>query len=164
MQRPSIKMFASHDKDGATFYVGRVKFPGKLNFENGIAFLFYPDSEQPELQFCPLDSPDLSDVFDYYKSRRVKLSRARHGNLPIELHLRKEKNPPEGQEPRRFYIGKMQFNGELDCEKGVVFLAFIADPEEEELQITTFDPEKAAPRKGTPQPQSYMYNKFSHDD
>jgi hypothetical protein len=143
MQRLHIDMFDTEDRDGQIYYMGRIQFPGSLKFEKGAAFLFYPEGDQPELHFCNLLSPDLANVFDYYKQRRTRINRTRHGSLPIEMHKRLEDNPPEGQEPRKFYVGKIQFNGEINCENGVMFMIFIADEGEEELQISIFDPAKS---------------------
>lgn len=147
MQRARINMFPNADKDGEIYFIGKMKSPITINFKDGVAFLFYPDGEYPELHFCPIDYPDVSDAFTYYKSRRPNPNRTRHNNIPIELNIREEKDPEPGTEPRRFYIGKVQFNGQLDCSNGVVFLAFISDPQEEELQIAVVDPNKTYHKK-----------------
>lgn len=156
MQRPIIKMTPRRDRDGAIFYIGDVKWPGTINFEKGVAFIFYPEMEVPELHICTLESPDISSVFDYYSLRKTRSAKSsKSSNLPIELHPRFETNPPIGQKPRKFYIGKIQFNGTIVANDGIIFFAFIQDEGEEELQIAVYNPEKAS-RKFTPQPQSYI--------
>lgn len=145
MQRPHVKLHPSVDADGATFYVGHWKWPGKIHFQNGMAFIIYTDDEnQWELHFCNLDSPDLSNVFDYYKiKRRLK---NRNGNTNLSIPLEKRDSNSEG---KKFYIGKMNVNGDIDCgvdSPGVVFLVFTADEGEEELQIGVIDPNKMKKR------------------
>lgn len=135
-------MYPNTDKDGRTYYMGMMKSPISINFKNGVAFLLYPDDEFPELHFCPIDHPDISDAFKYYQHRRANPNRAKNTNLPIDLHLRYEREPEEGQEPKKIYIGKIQFDGYLDCSNGVIFFAFTSDEGEEELQIASIDPNK----------------------
>jgi hypothetical protein len=147
MQRARINMYPVEDRDGKTFYMGKMSSPIDIKFKDGVAFLFYPYGDNPELHFCPLDSMDVVDAFSYYEHRRTFPNRAKHQNLPIELKLVHEKNPPPGQTARHFYIGKIMFDGVLNCSNGVIFFAFIADKQEEELQIAVVDPTKEFARK-----------------
>lgn len=149
MQRPRINLFPNKDKDGATYYIGRMKFPGTLNLNEGMAFIFYPYEDYSELHFCSLDSQDISNISDYSKNRR-KREKPKHGNLPIELHKRKENNSDQ-----IFYIGKIKVNINIQCANGVVFLVFIADENEEELQIATVDPDKFSGPKKQSSPEIY---------
>ena len=142
MQRARINMFPNTDVDGKTYHLGVLKAPLDLKFSNGMAFILYLDMEFPELHFCPIDHPDVESVFRYYQQRRPVYNRSRHNNLPIELHARFEKDPLPGQKPKKFYVGKIQFDGIINCENGIFFLAFTADENEEELQIATVDPSK----------------------
>ncbi len=142
MQRVRINMTADIDRDGKTYYRGILKAPIDIKFKDGVAFLFYIHGDFPELHFCPLESIDVSDAFTYYQTRRTFPNRSRNSNLPIELKLLYEKNPPPGQEARIFYIGKIQFDGLISCSNGVIFWAFTADRNEEEIQIGVIDPTK----------------------
>ena len=159
MQRPGIDLFPSTDADGATLYVGRWNWPGKIHFHKGMAFIVYTDVDGHwELQLCKLDSPDLSNVLEYYDVQRRTKNRNRNSNLciPLEMRFSKPKDPEE--EPTKFYIGKINFDGDIDCgveSTGVVFLVFTADEGEEELQIGVIDPNKMRKRSKTPSPQSY---------
>src|SRR6266404_4322296 len=147
MQRARINMYPNIDKDDQTYYIGKLKCPITINFKDGMAFILYTDTEEPELHFCPLDVPDVSDVFKFYDSRRPNPNRARHNNLSIDLYARYEKDPEPGLEPRKFYIGRIMFDGVINCSEGVVFLAFISDPQEEQLQIAVVDPTKTYIKK-----------------
>jgi hypothetical protein len=148
-------MFPSRDADGSTMYVGRWHWPGKMDFSKGMAFILYTAVEGYwELHLCPLTSPDLSDVFDYYKVQRRPASRNRNMNLYVQLEPRYERtNGQDRSHRKKFYIGKLEFNGVIDVgieTPGVVFLAFVADRGEEELQIDVIDPDKM--KKRTPKP------------
>jgi len=147
MQRARINMFADTDRDGKIYHIGMMKCPIDLKFTNGVAFIFYPDMEFPELHFCPIDHPDIENVFSYYQQRRPVYNRAKHNNLPIELHARFEKNHNPGEKPKKFYIGKIQFDGILNCSDGILFFAFTSDENEEELQIAMVDPAKLNQKK-----------------
>lgn len=143
MQRLRVDLFPSIDKDGQTIFVGRQKWPGTISFRKGAAVLLYLEPDQEELHFCPLDSPDVSDVFDYYEEQPKRSTRSKHGKLSIRLEPRYSKGP----EPKKFYIGKLKADAIIDCSKGAVFLVFLADEGEEELQIGTIDQEKMSKNK-----------------
>jgi hypothetical protein len=162
LQRPFVKLFPSTDTDGSTIYVGRWKWPGKIDFSKGVAFLVYTAVKgQEELHLCPLTSPDLSNVFEYYNVQKRDRGRNRNSNLTVLLEPRFE---PHG-EKRKFYIGKVAFDGVIDCgveTPGVVFLVFVADDGEEQLQITVLDPNKMGKRKRIS--RTYDNEKTTNDD
>ncbi len=54
-------------------------------------------------------------------------------NVTIDLKARKDK---DGE---TFYVGKIQAPVLIDCSKGAVFLVFVADKNEEQLQIALMD-------------------------
>jgi hypothetical protein len=54
-------------------------------------------------------------------------------NLTVDLKARKD---VDGQ---TFYVGKLQFPGNISCLDGVVFLVFTSDTGEEQLQIAIMD-------------------------
>lgn len=54
-------------------------------------------------------------------------------NLTIDLKARKD---VDGQ---TFYVGKLKCPVSIDCSEGVVFLVFVSDKNEEQLQIAMMD-------------------------
>lgn len=56
-----------------------------------------------------------------------------NNNLRIDLKTRLDK---DGQ---KFFVGKLQFPGNLNCKDGVAFLIFVSEEGAEELQITGID-------------------------
>ena len=54
-------------------------------------------------------------------------------NLTIDLKPRKD---VDGQ---TFYVGKIKCPAMIDCREGVVFLVFVSDKGEEQLQIASMD-------------------------
>lgn len=56
-----------------------------------------------------------------------------NNNLTIDLKPRKDKDG------MIFYVGKLETPALIDCSKGVVFLIFISDQGDEQLQIGLMD-------------------------
>jgi hypothetical protein len=54
-------------------------------------------------------------------------------NLTIDLKARKDKDG------MIFYVGKLEAPALIDCSKGVVFLVFVSDQGDEQLQIALMD-------------------------
>lgn len=131
-----VQLFPKTDTDGQVFFIGKLKFNGTLNVGNGQSFIIYIDDKVKELHIAPSDSTELTDVFRYYKYSRKKTSRNRHNNIAIELEARKEIINDNDMEPKRFFIGKLEIDATVDASYGIVFLVFVADPGEEELQIS----------------------------
>jgi hypothetical protein len=50
-------------------------------------------------------------------------------NLTVDLKARPD------VDGRTFYVGKLKFPGTIDCKEGVVFLIFVSDTGEEQIQI-----------------------------
>lgn len=149
MQRFRIDLFPSKDADDQTFYVGRVKAPISINLSQGVAFLVYPEMEVPELHIGPLESPDLTDCFDYYSKRDGKQGRTKHGNIPVSLTPRYSLDRDKNN--RKFYVGKLQLDATIDASNGLVFLIFLADEDDEELQIAGINIDKINKKKNVKQ-------------
>ena len=56
-----------------------------------------------------------------------------NNNLTIDLKKRKDKDG------NIFYVGKLEFPGNIKCDEGVVFLIFVSDEGGEQLQIASMD-------------------------
>lgn len=54
-------------------------------------------------------------------------------NLTIDLKARQDKDK------MTFYVGKIEAPVLIDCSKGVVFLIFVSDQGDEQLQIALMD-------------------------
>lgn len=54
-------------------------------------------------------------------------------NLTIDLKARKDKDGMV------FYVGKIEAPVLIDCSKGVVFLIFVSDKGDEQLQVALMD-------------------------
>ena len=54
-----VDLYPRKDKDGNTYYVGKLKFTGNVTFEDGVTFLvFVSDQGNEQLQLAPMDSKD----------------------------------------------------------------------------------------------------------
>jgi len=54
-------------------------------------------------------------------------------NLTIKLKAKQDSGK------RTYYVGKLQFPGNIDCSDGVTFLVFVSDQDDEELQLMPMD-------------------------
>jgi hypothetical protein len=68
-------------------------------------------------------------------------------NLKVELNVRTDSNG------KKFYIGKLEYPGTIECHDGVTFLIFVADSGAEELQISVMDKDKFDKKPQKPKPR-----------
>lgn len=55
----TVKLKAKQDQDGETYYVGKVEFPGTINFKDGVVFLiFVADKGDEQIQIAGIDKKD----------------------------------------------------------------------------------------------------------
>lgn len=54
-------------------------------------------------------------------------------NLCVDLQARKD------VDGNVFYVGKLKFDGTINCKDGIAFLIFVSDKGNEELQISSMD-------------------------
>jgi len=61
----TIDLKARRDKDGMTFYVGKIKGPIMIDCSEGAVFLiFTSDLNDEQLQIAPMDNKDNKDLDD----------------------------------------------------------------------------------------------------
>ena len=108
------------DANDNIFYLGKLKFPGTLDFSKGITFLvFNSEDGDEELQIAVNDKENTS--YSKFSKKRDRLE--------VRLDARTD------QHNNKFYIAKLQYNGYIDCSSEVVFLIFVSREGSEEIQI-----------------------------
>jgi len=126
------------DKEKQIYYLGRLQFPGEIDFSKGVTFLiFLSEDGMEELQIA------INDKNHATYSRYTK----RQDRLKVSIEGR------DDQFGKTFYVAKLQFNGVVDCRNEIVFLVFNSKAGSEELQIVgdiklsdgTADEEKVMP-------------------
>jgi hypothetical protein len=130
-----IGLLPKEDRDGQTYYIGKLQFNGTLDFSKGQAFLVFLEGELKQVHIAPLTCPEFTNIFNYYSTNKRKTF-SRHNNIAVELEERFENIIEENRSPRKFFVGKIQTDIVLDCSQEIVFLVFTADIGEEELQIS----------------------------
>ena len=61
----TIDLKARKDRDGQTFYVGKLEFPGNIDCRGGVAFLIYvSDTGEEQLQIASINKKDKDKDFD----------------------------------------------------------------------------------------------------
>lgn len=54
-----IELKSKPDKDGQTYYIGKVKFPGSIDCSKGVTFLiFVSDEGDEQMQIMPLENKE----------------------------------------------------------------------------------------------------------
>ena len=115
------------DANGHPYYIGKLQFPGTLEFSCGASFFVFVSEEGvEELQIAPLDP-----------SRRNKSSRdaylggeGKHIRLSIDLH------PMVDQNGHRYYVGEAIGLTDMKLRNGIFFTIFTSVQGQEEIQIT----------------------------
>jgi hypothetical protein len=115
------------DSNGYPFFVGKLQFPGTINFERGVSFMiFVSEDGHEELQISPVDP-----------SRRSKSKRSgmgyKNGRITLDLQYFEDANG------EKVYTGEAQGPGSTDFTHGIFFTVFISREGSEELQISRLD-------------------------
>ena len=145
MQPLKIQLFPKPDTDGQLFYIGKLRFPGTISLGKGSVFFVYLEDDVKELHICTTDSLNVDDPAKYYTKGRRKKSRSKHNNIAIEL------SESISDEEVPFFSGSMAANVNVNASEEIVFLIFVADPGEEELQISISEL-KPVSKKRKPKP------------
>jgi hypothetical protein len=116
-----IDLEPREDKDENIYYLGRLKFPGRICLSEGVTFLvFLSEDGNEELQLAINDKEHTT--FSKYSRRADRLK--------VSIESRPD------QFGKTFYVAKIRVNGYLDCSKEeVVFLVFNSKQGFEELQV-----------------------------
>jgi hypothetical protein len=125
--KPPIQLIKNIDDYGNPFYIGKLQFPGKLEFECGASFFVFVSEEgYEELQIAPLDPRRRK------KTRRDGVTMT-SGRFTIDLEPMMDRN---GQ---TYYVGEAIGLGKLDLRRGIFFTIFLSKPGREEIQIKRLD-------------------------
>lgn len=108
------------DKYKQIFYLGKLRFPGVIDCNDGVTFLiFVSESGDEQIQIAPIDK-NPNDYSSYIrKSDRICIA--------LESRI--------DQYKKTFYICKLQLDGMIDCRKEASFVVFTGKQGSEELQI-----------------------------
>lgn len=130
MQPLKIQLFPKEDKDGCTFYIGKLKLSATIRLTKGITFFVTIREDVQELHLCNSTEKEFYHILEYYKNCRRKPIRNRHSNICVDLVKAEVDNDD------KIYIGNIKTDIDLRADDGLVFLVFVADTGEEELQIS----------------------------
>ena len=112
------------DGKNKIYYIGRLKYPGRIDLSNGTTFLvFLSDSGGEELQIACNDKQNTT--FNKYTKKNNKIK--------VSIDTRRDSTPLKSI----FYVAKLNYNGYIDCSRTeTVFMVFTSKEGLEELQIT----------------------------
>ena len=122
--KPSLPLNKILDANGNPYYIGKLQFPGTMDFELGASFfIFVSEDGYEELQISPINP-----------NRRTKTHRGSFtmsdGRFSIKLHPMRDRND------RIYYVGEATGLNKLDLTKGIFFTIFLSKPGHEEVQIS----------------------------
>jgi hypothetical protein len=124
------------DSNGHPFFVGKLQFPGTINFERGVSFMIFCSEEgHEELQISPVDPQRRS------KSKRSGIGYKPGGRITIDLQYFEDSNG------EKVYTGEAQGPGSTDFTHGIFFTVFVSREGSEELQISRLDHSQIKRRK-----------------
>ena len=122
------------DKKGNIYYIGRLKAPISIDLDSGVTLLvFISESGDEELQIAVNDKENIT--FSKFTKKKDRLE--------IKLDGRTD------QHGHKFFVAKLQMNGNIKCHDEIVFLIFTSREGSEEIQIVgglNTSPEKTGHR------------------
>lgn len=135
--KPPIRLTKVLDNNGKPYYIGKLQFPGKLEFECGASFFVFVSEEgYEELQIAPLDPARR-------KNTRRDGATMTSGRFTIDLEPMVDRNG------HTYYVGEAIGLAKLDLRKGIFFAIFLSKPGYEEIQIQKLNhkPKKKYPNQ-----------------
>lgn len=113
------------DKDDNIYFLGKVRYPGTIDFRRGLTILaFTADEELEELQIAVNDKENSS----YSKLDTKKLDEKKT-RIKIPLTVR------EDSFGKNYYVCKVRSNLVIDCFDEVVFFLYTSKKGKEEVQV-----------------------------
>jgi len=120
----------ARDANGQPFFIGKLQFPGTMEFDKGVSFMVFVSEEGvEELQIAPLDPSRRS------KSHRDS-SGINGGRFSVEL------NPMVDRAGNTYYVGEARGFVQMDLRQGIFFTIFVSRAGSEELQISRLRPKR----------------------
>jgi hypothetical protein len=112
------------DAVGNPYFIGKLQFPGPLEFEHGVSFMvFIADNGLEELQIAPLDPVRIKSI----RNGTVTLNK---GKLCIKLQAMEDRHGST------YYIGEAMGLSKIDLRPGIFFTIFTSLPGQEQIQIS----------------------------
>ena len=146
------------DRDGNPYFIGKLQFPGTVDFIIGVSIMLFTSEENAEeLQIGVLDPNKRSG-----KSRSTRGGENRlkpDGRIRIDLH------PIKDSHGNTYYIGEAIAPFIIPCRKpGIFFSAFTAQTDKEELQISMLKHKKRFDKREASRPMNERPQELGHDD
>jgi hypothetical protein len=111
------------DASGNPYYIGKIQFPGTMEFENGVSFMvFLSEDGLEELQIAPIDP--------LRRNKSGNGASLNNGRFSIDLH------PMFDQRGEKYYVGEAIGLTEIKLHKGIFFTVFVSRAGQEQIQIS----------------------------
>jgi hypothetical protein len=108
------------DKLDNVYFLGRLCFPGQIDFSNGLTIIiFTSESGSEQIQLCPNNSENTT--FSKYSRKDDRLK--------IDISERQDAYG------KIYYIAKILFNGYIDCSEEITFMIFNSRKGLEQIQV-----------------------------
>ena len=135
------------DEYNNDYFIGKLQFPGKLDFETGASFMvFVAANGEEELQIGPIDENRRSNRIRNASSASMKAS----NKIRIDMH------PCTDSAQQIFYVGEAECPASIDCRDGIFFTFFCSKEGKEELQLGRLKPK----RKQNDKPRYQVENDY----
>lgn len=127
------------DATGKPFFIGKLQFPGTMEFEHGVSFIvFVAEEGVEELQISPIN---------FARRHNASKSILNNSRISIDLHPMIDRNGST------YYVGEAINLSKIDLRHGIFFTIFTSIAGQEQIQISRLQV-KARPRYDDTAPRS----------
>jgi hypothetical protein len=124
------------DDNQKDYFVGKLQFPGTIDFRDGISFMvFTSERGVEELQIGPIDERRQSKITN--RQRGTKISNKVH----VDLHALQDSHG------NTFHLGEAKSPANIITKDGLFFTIFLSREGAEELQIGFLDHKRKPDKK-----------------
>lgn len=133
--KTAVRLTKISDVGGQPYYIGKLQFPGTIEFEKGVCFMVFVSEEGvEELQISPIDP--------------AKLCKKRDCVTLNENHISVNLYPLKDSYGKKYYIGEAMGITEVNLRSGIFFTIFTSRIGQEEIQISRLKFKKRQDCKG----------------
>jgi hypothetical protein len=124
--KTKVSLIKVLDAGGNPYFIGKLQFPGTMDFEKGVSFMvFTAEDGYEELQIAPVDP-----------SRRSKANRDNNGAMLNNGKFSIDLIPMIDNHGSKYYVGEVTGLSKMELREGIFFTVFTSISGQEQIQIS----------------------------